>query len=111
MGTEGLKVLKVNLASTLVSMGCPTTDGGGLGAEALNSRQNGKKQGNLTEGPPPGTNFRLSLNSPESELKELQSLNIKLKSYVSVLLARGIYGPFTDSAKQVSKSPFCWKIM
>jgi len=45
MGTGGLKALKVNLASAFVSMGCPAIDGGGLGAEALNSRQHGKEQG------------------------------------------------------------------
>lgn len=58
-----------------------------------------KRAGDLTEGPPPGTSFCLSLHSPEPELRELWSLNIKLKSYVSVLLARGTDRPFTGSAE------------
>lgn len=34
------------------------------------------------EGPPPGTNFLLSLYSPELEGKQLVSLPIKLKGFV-----------------------------
>lgn len=43
-GTEGLKVLKVNLASALVSLGCLAKSGVGLCVQALKDRPE-KSQG------------------------------------------------------------------
>lgn len=75
-------MLKVTLASALVSTGCPATDDIGLHIQALKDRGEKEPQSK-------GTNF-LCLSSPEAALKQLQELPIKRRSYVSVLLTWGV---------------------